>query len=112
VTCAAGIAVLDVLQRDGLIARSAEVGARFLARLQKQLASCARVRDVRGRGLLVAVELDSTATARASVGELLRSGWITLGEGPEGRTLALTPPLNVAEPLLDAAGDRLAELLQ
>jgi 4-aminobutyrate aminotransferase/(S)-3-amino-2-methylpropionate transaminase len=112
VTCAAGVAVLGVIERDALVRRSADVGARFLAGLQKRLASSARVRDVRGRGLLVAVELDSTPLARALVGELLRSGWITLGEGPDGRTLAFTPPLTIAEPLLDAATERLAELLQ
>jgi 4-aminobutyrate aminotransferase/(S)-3-amino-2-methylpropionate transaminase len=112
VNCAAGVVVLNALERDALVQRSAELGARFLAGLQKRLASCARVRDVRGGGLLVAVELDTTAVARSVVGELLRSGWITLGEGPEGRTLALTPPLDISEALLDAAGEKLAELLQ
>jgi 4-aminobutyrate aminotransferase/(S)-3-amino-2-methylpropionate transaminase len=111
VSCAAGVVVLGALERERLVQRSADVGARFLAGLQKRLASSARVRDVRGRGLLVAVELDSAPLARSLVGELLRSGWITLGEGPEGRTLAFTPPLTIAEPLLDAAAERLAELL-
>lgn len=111
VTCAAGLAVLRTLERDALVARSAEVGARFLARLREQLAPSSRVREVRGRGLLVAIELDAAPVARALVGDLLRSGWITLGEGPEGRTLALTPPLTISEPLLDAAGERIAELL-
>ncbi len=42
---------------------------------------------------------------------LLRAGWITLGEGPDGRTLALTPPLVIAESLLDEAAERISEAL-
>jgi 4-aminobutyrate aminotransferase-like enzyme len=57
------------------------------------------------------VELDDPGAARWAVSRLLRSGWITLGEGPDGRALALTPPLTIAEPLLDAATDALAEQL-
>jgi len=66
---------------------------------------------VRGRGLLIAIELDDAVFARSVVERALRAGWITLGEGPDGRTLALTPPLTIAEPLLEAAAEQLAELL-
>jgi len=43
---------------------------------------------------------------------LLRAGWVVLGEGPENRVLALTPPLTIAEELLEAAADELAEVLE
>ena len=110
--CAAGLAVLRVLERDGLVRRADELGARWLARLGKRLAGNPRVRSLRGRGLLVAVELDDAAYARALSNRLLQTGWIALGEGPDLRTLALTPPLVIAEELLDAAADLLAELAQ
>jgi 4-aminobutyrate aminotransferase-like enzyme len=42
----------------------------------------------------------------------LRAGWVVLGEGPELRTLALTPPLTIAEELLEAAADAIAEALE
>lgn len=109
--CAAALAVLHVLERDALVKRAEEVGARWLAKLRSLLARSSRVRDVRGRGLLLAIELDDAAFARSAVERALRAGWITLGEGPQGRTLALTPPLLIAEPLLDAAALALAELL-
>ena len=41
----------------------------------------------------------------------LATGWILLGEGPDARVLALTPPLVISEALLDGALDRLVELL-
>ena len=110
--CAAGLAVLQALEGDALLRRADELGARWLARLGKRLAGNPRVRSLRGRGLLVAVELDDAGFARALSTKLLRAGWIALGEGPDLRTLALTPPLVIAEELLDAAADLLAELAQ
>jgi len=97
---------------EALVQRADEVGARWLARLGKQLGASPRVRALRGRGLLVAVELDDAAFARALGARLLRAGWVVLGEGPENRTLALTPPLDVAERLLDACAVVLAELCE
>ena len=111
IACAAGLAVLRVLERDSLVKRAEEVGARWLVRLRTLLSRSPHVRDVRGRGLLLAVELDDAVFARGIVTRLLKRGWITLGEGPDGRTLALTPPLVIAESLLDAAADTFAELL-
>jgi acetylornithine/succinyldiaminopimelate/putrescine aminotransferase len=111
VGCAAGATVLRVLERDALVKRAEEVGARWLTRLRRVLARSPHVRDVRGRGLLLAVELDDAVFARSIVVSALRAGWITLGEGADGRTLALTPPLMIDESLLDAAADQLGELL-
>ena len=109
--CAAGLTVLRVLESESLLERAAEVGARWLSNLRGRLARSPHVREVRGRGLLVAVELDDAVFARALVTRLLHAGWITLGEGADGRTLALTPPLVIAESLLDAAAETLAEML-
>jgi len=110
--CAAALAVLRTLKSDSLVQRADEVGARWLARLGKRIGGNPRVRALRGRGLLVAVELEDAGFARDAAARLLRAGWIVLGEGPENRTLALTPALVVAEELLDAAADRLAECLE
>jgi 4-aminobutyrate aminotransferase/(S)-3-amino-2-methylpropionate transaminase len=110
--CAAGLAVLATLESDGLVPRADALGARWLALLGKRIGANARVRELRGRGLLVAVELDDAEFARAAAGRLLRAGWVVLGEGPENRVLALTPALTIAEELLEAAADELAEALE
>jgi 4-aminobutyrate aminotransferase/(S)-3-amino-2-methylpropionate transaminase len=110
--CAAALAVLETLRGEGLLARSESLGARWLERLGKRVAGNPRVRELRGRGLLVALELDDADFARAAAGRALRAGWVVLGEGPEGRTLALTPPLTIAESLLERAAEVLAEALE
>ncbi|MBW2280480.1 MAG: aspartate aminotransferase family protein [Deltaproteobacteria bacterium] len=109
--CAVACAVLDVLARDDLPGRAAEVGERWLANLRSALAPLPGVVDVRGRGLMLGIELDTAARAARVVEDALASGWILIQEGPDGRVLSLTPPLNVAESLLEGATARLAELL-
>jgi 4-aminobutyrate aminotransferase / (S)-3-amino-2-methylpropionate transaminase / 5-aminovalerate transaminase len=110
--CAAALAVLEVMRAEDLPARAESLGARWLERIGKRLAGNPRVRELRGRGLLVAVELDDAAFARAAAARMLRAGWLVLGEGPDGRTLALTPPLTIAEALLERAAEVLAEALE
>jgi 4-aminobutyrate aminotransferase/(S)-3-amino-2-methylpropionate transaminase len=68
----------------------------------------AGVADVRGRGLMVGVELEGGAgRALAVTRGLLERGWIVLTGGPRGDVLTLTPPLDVDEGLLDAFADAL-----
>jgi acetylornithine aminotransferase len=56
--CRAALTTLDVIERDGLPQRAAELGARLLGALRARLAGCAGVVDVRGVGLLIGIELD------------------------------------------------------
>jgi acetylornithine aminotransferase len=56
--CRVALTVLDVLEQGELDVRAAKLGSRILAGLREGLAGVAGVRDIRGRGLLLAVELD------------------------------------------------------
>jgi len=56
-SCAAALAVLEIVDREGLVARAAEQGKRLLDRLRGALADHPLVAEVRGLGLLLAVEL-------------------------------------------------------
>jgi adenosylmethionine-8-amino-7-oxononanoate aminotransferase len=56
-SCAAAVAVLDIVTREGLVARAAETGKRLLDRLRAELAGHPHVAEVRGLGLLLGVEL-------------------------------------------------------
>jgi acetylornithine/LysW-gamma-L-lysine aminotransferase len=90
--CAAGLAVLDVLQNGDLIAQARLRGAAVLDHLRAHLPA-STVRDVRGRGLLIGVEL------RGKVAPVLRElqdhGVLAL---PAGRTvLRLLPPLVISD---------------
>jgi adenosylmethionine-8-amino-7-oxononanoate aminotransferase len=56
-SCAAADAVLAIVEREGLVARAAEQGKRLLDRLTATLAGHPNVAEVRGRGLLLGIEL-------------------------------------------------------
>jgi len=109
--CATAIATLDILQRDHLVQRSAELGARLSDQLQHAVSRAGSSAQVRGRGLMLGVDLsgsNSTASASAAgaasrlMRVLLRAGFITSTGGGERDVLVLTPPLVVGENQLDA----------
>ncbi len=56
--CRVALTVIDILERDRLADRAAELGSRILKMLEQRLAPRPMVRSVRGRGLMIAVELD------------------------------------------------------
>jgi len=111
-SCAAALASLSVLEDEKLPERAAQVGKRALERLRRHFEGRPGVLDVRGRGLLLAVEFREAAQAEALYNHGLERGVISLPSGDEGRCLSLAPPLSIAEPVLEDAIDRLAEGLE
>ncbi|HSM09702.1 MAG TPA: aminotransferase class III-fold pyridoxal phosphate-dependent enzyme [Gemmatimonadota bacterium] len=116
--CAAATASLLEIRRRDLPARAAAVGAAWMAALAGLADRYAAVRGVRGRGLMLGLELadpDSGRPATELTGRLvhaaLRRGWIVLPDGPDASVLSFTPPLTIAEPLLERATAMLEESL-
>jgi acetylornithine aminotransferase/acetylornithine/N-succinyldiaminopimelate aminotransferase len=70
-TCAVAIAVVDTLEREGLLAHVTEVGGYFKQQLEGLWATRAGVVDVRGMGLMLAMELESIELAKAVAAEML-----------------------------------------
>jgi 4-aminobutyrate aminotransferase/(S)-3-amino-2-methylpropionate transaminase len=100
-SCATALATLDTLGREGLVQRSARLGAAFKAELAAALASSAGV-SVRGEGLMIGVELGGAPRAAIRVVQrLLERGFIATTGGGRREVLVLTPPLNIAETLLE-----------
>jgi acetylornithine/N-succinyldiaminopimelate aminotransferase len=97
---AAALAVLDVIEREGLIERSRQLGE-FLARRLGEVAQKhpQRVEAVRGLGLLQALVLRADVDARAVLGELRDAGLLLTLAG--GCALRFSPPLVVTEAELD-----------
>lgn len=58
VACAAGLATLQVLERDDLCRRARTLGDRLLTDLRSALDGCGAVREIRGSGLMLGIELD------------------------------------------------------
>lgn len=106
--CAAALASLRVIAEEQLVERSAQTGARALAHLESRFAGRTGVREVRGLGLLLAVELDEPKRADALCSQALARGVIALLSGDDARVLSLTPPLSIDPDLLLAAIDRIA----
>jgi len=110
VGCAMALAVLEVLERERLIERVRTAGAAALERLERDLAGCPSVVEVRGRGFMIGIELDSPASAQRVTEAALRSGWILIGESEDLRVLSLTPALSIPDSLLESGLDRIVEL--
>lgn len=72
VATAAALANLDIIEQEGMVGRSSELGDHFLGMLSDMLRSNSLVGDVRGRGLLVGVELVSDRDTKAGFPESLR----------------------------------------
>lgn len=98
--CAAALATLATVRARGLDARALEVGARARAALADATRGLPAVVDVRGRGLILGVELASGALGLALHRRLLQRGWLTTVGGRAGEVIVLTPPLDVPERLL------------
>jgi 4-aminobutyrate aminotransferase len=108
--CAAALATLDVIDDERLCARARELGERALARLQAMRARLPQVGDVRGIGLLLAIELVDPATGAAAPGLAEQVLYRCLAEGlsfkvGQGNVVVLSPPLVIAAADLDRALD-------
>ena len=101
VACAAALATLDVLDETGGYRRAADLGARIVERLRDELGHHPAVRDIRGLGLMVGVELADKATAEAVCAACLDRGVIVLSCGPDENVLRLVPPLTITDGEID-----------
>ncbi len=101
VACAAALAVLDVLQDEGLVARAASVGDRLRTELAALAVRHDEVGDIRGRGLMTGVELVHDRASREPAGdlatrvrdEMAERGVLIGTTGRHGNTLKIRPPL-------------------
>ena len=117
VTAAAALATLEVIARDGLVENAARVGAHALGRLQEMKQRHAVIGDVRGRGLLLGIELVTDRAAKTAAPDLAEQVlYRALSRGLSfkttmGNVLTLTPPLITTMAQMDEALDILVECL-
>lgn len=96
--CAAGLAVLETMEQDNLMQNAAEIGGYLI----KELKKLEQVKEVRGRGLMIGIELpEELAHARK---ELLNKHHIFTGEA-KPNVIRLLPALNLTK----AHADRFLE---
>jgi ornithine--oxo-acid transaminase len=106
---AVGREALRVIDDEGLVARSRELGAHMLARLQAM--SSPVLKAVRGRGLWAGAEINPDfASARTACERLLAKG--VLSKETHDTVVRLAPPLVIGHDDLDWALDRLQEVVR
>jgi 4-aminobutyrate aminotransferase/(S)-3-amino-2-methylpropionate transaminase len=118
VAAAAAIAVLDLIERDGILDRANVVGDAITERLRALEERHPQVGEVRGRGAMCAMELvEDPETKEPLVADTmnriargaLERGVIVLTAGTYGNVVRLLPPLTIEEPLLADGLDMLEE---
>ena len=111
VTAAAALATLDVIADEGLVERAADLGAHALARLRSFGTGQPLVGDVRGRGLMLGVEIVKDRATREENHEAAERIFYRCLEGgvsfkiSQGCVLTLSPPLVISREDLDRALD-------
>ncbi len=118
VCIAAAAATLDVIEKEGLMKNATEVGNHMLKRMAAWPSKHRLVGDVRGRGLMIGVEIvkdqktkEYGADERNRIVELaFERGILFLGCGPS--TIRIAPPLVVTKDQADAAMDALEESIE
>jgi ornithine aminotransferase len=108
--CAVALAALDVLLDEGLPERAADLGEKALRRLQDGLAGAKTVKEVRGRGLMIAVERTKADAHDVSVA--LAQEARALCKDTRGNVIRILPPLVTPETVLLDALDRMIPILR
>lgn len=129
VSCAAGVAVLEYIEKFNLVSRAGQMGEKLLTKLRERIGKAACVGDIRGKGLFVGIELvadketkepfpaDWKITHRVEKAALQR-GLLLLGgveglvDGVSGDHVELVPPYVIGDDHLDLIVNILEESIQ
>ena len=120
VSCAVGLAVLDVIRDERLMAHAATVGARLRTGLTGLMERHAAIGDVRGRGLFLGVDLVGDRATRSPDGArarmvaegMKRRGILISTDGPGDNVLKIKPPLPLSADDADRVVAALDETLR
>ena len=121
VCCAVGLANVSIIEREGLVQRAAQIGAKFIQQLRSQLEPLPAVGQVRGLGMMAAVELvDRSASGSAfydnavPVAGKVVARCVEKGLLPRrlNNTICMAPPLISTEEQLGRLVEVLAESIR
>lgn len=115
--CAAALAVLDVIEREGLNDRANAIGGAISARIEVMQGAGARIANARGLGAMIAFDVldidgnPSGVEAKAVCARALTEGLILLTCGGGGETIRILAPLTVTDELLQEGLDIMARAI-
>jgi len=119
ISCAAALANLAVIEEEGLIDNAARRGEELLSRFRPLQEACPLVGEVRGRGLMIGLELvrdrktkePAAGEARALRAALRERGILVGVGGVYGNVVRIQPPLSITAEECDQAAGAVTELL-
>jgi 4-aminobutyrate aminotransferase len=117
VACAAALAAIEVIESEGLLENAIRQGSRAMERMKSMASTHPMIGDVRGRGLLMGMELlRDKANGERAIQEAEAVMYACLERGLNfkitmGNILTLTPPLTISDAEMDQALDILEESL-
>jgi predicted acetylornithine/succinylornithine family transaminase len=105
--CAAALATIETIEKDGLLARATAIGERFRGRFEALKSRCPWIADVRIKGVMIGLELtiDGTPVVRGCLERKL------LINCTHGTVIRLLPAMNLTDAELDAGCDILEAVL-
>jgi 4-aminobutyrate aminotransferase/(S)-3-amino-2-methylpropionate transaminase len=117
--CAAGLAVLDVIEKEGLCERSRSIGETIRAWASALQAANKSIGHIRGLGAMCAIELVKNGDAndpdadltKAVATEALAEGVLLLTCGVRGNVIRFLPPLTIDETMLAEALEKLGDVI-
>jgi 4-aminobutyrate aminotransferase len=120
VSCAAGVAVMRTVAEQGLVANAAARGSELEAGLKTLMAKDDRIGDVRGRGLMIGVELvkdratrdPDTDTCEALIQACADQGLLVLNCGTHHNVIRFLPPIDVTADEISTGLDLFAAALK
>jgi 4-aminobutyrate aminotransferase len=117
-SCAAALATLDIIEQEGLVESARRQGDRLLEGLRQAVGGHPSVAEIRGRGLMVGIELADGETlaprpdlAKAVLAGALERKLMLLSCGTYGQTVRVIPPLNTTDAEVDLAVQTIGEVV-
>ncbi len=107
--CAAGLAVLDIMERDNLVERVATQGDRLQAALREAFKDQPLVAEVRGQGLLIGVEFAEDEVGELVIAQMMKRGVIAAYTLNNPRVIRIEPPFLVTDEQIEHAVSCLKE---
>jgi 4-aminobutyrate aminotransferase len=101
VTCAAALANIQAMEEENVLENAAALGAYALKKLKKLQKKNPQIKDVRGLGLMLAVEFADGAAVKEIRNRALDAGLVLISCGPDDNIIRLIPPLNIKKSQLN-----------
>ncbi len=111
VSCASGLATLQVIRDEGLVARAERLGEQMTRELAPLLRE-PHVREVRRFGAMVAVEFDDSKHSKAAIAAALERDVLLITCGFHDQAVRFIPPLNISEADLSRGTGALVEAVR